>query len=105
MKMKTSDIAKALSIFVLAVLTVVFPKETADSTVNSINVCINSIIPSMFAFMVITTYIQDSGAYRFLFRPVMPLLKRIIRADERLLSIFLLSLIGGYPVGIKLLKE
>ena len=105
MKMKTSDIAKALSICVLAVLTVVFPKETADSTVNSINVCINSIIPSMFAFMVITTYIQDSGAYRFLFRPVMPLLKRIIRADERLLSIFLLSLIGGYPVGIKLLKE
>lgn len=105
MKTKIVDIAKALSICVLAVLTVVFPKETADSTVSSINVCVNSIIPSMFAFMVITTYIQDSGLYRILFRPLMPVLKRIIRADERILSVFLLSMIGGYPVGIKLLKE
>ena len=104
-KVKPSDMFKAIAICLFAVLTLIFPKETATSAVGSIDVCINSIIPSMFAFMVITSYIQSSGLYRVIFRPVLPLLKHIIRADDSILSIFLLSLIGGYPVGIKLLKE
>lgn len=104
-KVKISDILKSSFILILAVLTVIFPKETADSAVGSINICINSIIPSMFAFMVITTYIQSSCLYRVIFRPILPALSRIVRADDNILSIFLLSLIGGYPVGIKLLKE
>ena len=105
LKVKITDIIKALSICLLAVLTIVFPKETAASTVSSIDVCINSIIPSMFAFMVITSYIQSSGIYRVIFRPFLPVMRRIIHADDDILSIFLLSLTGGYPVGIKLLKE
>lgn len=105
LKEKIVQVSEAVLICGLAVLTLIFPKETADSAVSSINVCINSIIPSMFAFMCITTYIQDSGAYKIIFRPLMPMLKRIVHADERTLSIFLLSIIGGYPVGIKLLRE
>ena len=35
----------------------------------------------------------------------MPIMRRIIKADDCILSVFLLSLIGGYPVGMKLLRE
>ena len=104
-KVKPTEIIKALCVCILAVLTMVFPEETAASTVNSIDVCVNSIIPSMFVFMVITSYIQSSGIYRIIFRPIMPVLRRMIHADDDVLSIFMLSLVGGYPVGIKLLKE
>lgn len=102
---KTIQLIKAGAVCLLAALIIIFPRETAESTVNSINVCINSIIPSMFAFMVISAYVLSSGLYRFIFRPVMPVMKHIIKADEETISVFLLSLFGGYPVGVNLLKE
>ena len=102
---RTEQLIKAVLVCCLAALIMLYPSQAAAGTVRSINVCIESIIPSMFAFMVISTYIQSSGLYRIIFRPLMPLMKLLIRADESIISIFLLSLIGGYPVGIKLLKE
>ena len=105
LKERVSKIIRSFLIYTVASLILLFPTVAAESTVNSINVCLNSVIPSMFAFMVISTYIQNSGLYRTVFRPVFPLLKKIIKADDNILSIFLLSLIGGYPVGVKLLGE
>ena len=102
---KAEALIKAASISFIAVLVLAFPKETAASTVNSINVCLNSIIPSMFAFMVISDYILSSGMYRVIFRPVLPIMKKIIKADDETVSVFMLSLFGGYPVGVTLLRD
>lgn len=102
---KAPALLKAAAICFIAVLVVLFPSETAQSTVNSINVCLNSIIPSMFAFMVISDYVLSSGLYKVIFRPVLPFMKHIIRTDDETLSVFLLSLFGGYPIGVSLLKE
>ena len=96
---------KACAAVSAAALMTVYPEVTANSAVNSINVCISAIIPSMFAFMVLTGYICDSGIYPVIFRPVFWIMRRIIKADDRMISVFLMSMIGGYPVGVKLLKE
>lgn len=98
-------VIRSAAVLAAAVLILKYPSEASQSTVKSINVCINSIIPSMFAFMVLSTYIQTSGLYRILFRPVLFIMRKIIRADDTVISIFLLSLFGGYPVGLKLLSE
>lgn len=87
------------------VLFAVFSKEISESIVHSIYVCIEIIIPSMFAYMVISSYILSSSIHKTLFSPLYFLLNKIIRLDKQLFSVFSLSLIGGYPVGIKLLKE
>ena len=96
---------KAAAVTAFAVLILIYPSAAAESTVNSINVCINAIIPSMFAFMAISSYVQSSGLYRVIFRPVIFILRHIIKADDEILSVFLLSLFGGYPVGVKLLGD
>ena len=98
-------IPKAAAVTAFAVLIMVYPSAAAESTVNSINVCINAIIPSMFAFMALSSYVQSSGLYRVIFRPVLFILRHIINADDEILSVFLLSLFGGYPVGVKLLGD
>ncbi len=59
----------------------------------------------MFAFMAISAYIQNTGLYRIILRPLIFLLRPIIKADDNIISIFLLSLTGGYPVGVKLLRD
>jgi len=102
---KAMIIFKSIVILIISIIMLIFPKEILESTVESINNCINIIIPSMFSFMVISTYIISSGLYDFIFNPIYIITKRIIKLDKCLFSIFCLSLIGGYPVGIKLLKE
>ena len=59
----------------------------------------------MFAFMVVSTYVLSSGIYKILFKPIFLTIGRLFRLDEKTFSIFLLSLLGGYPVGIKLLSQ
>ena len=100
-----SKIIKAAGISAAAVLILIYPEVSASSAVNSINVCLSSIIPSMFAFMVITSYICSSGLYSIIFRPVLWLMRKVIKADDSIISVFLLSMFGGYPIGVKLLKE
>jgi hypothetical protein len=54
---------------------------------ESVMLCLDTVIPSLFAFLVLSTLIMSSG---------------ILRGQ---LPIFLMSLAGGYPVGAKLLSE
>ena len=102
---KVAGIIKTAAITAAAVIVLAFPEVSSESAVNSINVCLNSIIPSMFAFMVITSYICSSGVYTVIFRPFLWLLRKIIKADDSILSVFILSMFGGYPIGVKLLRE
>ena len=105
MKVRSVTILRSAAAVTAGALALFFPNEAAASAVNSIDVCLGTIIPSMFAFMAITTYILSSGVYRVIFRPVLWLARKIVKADDRILSVFLLSLFGGYPIGVKLLKE
>ncbi len=98
-------ISEAIALTAFAVILVAFSEALSECVVSSINVCINVIIPSMFAFMVISSYILSSGMYRIIFKPLYIILKPILPLSEEIFSVFCLSLIGGYPVGVKLLKE
>lgn len=96
---------KVILVLMYSIGAVLYANEASDSIVKNIFVCINVIIPSMFIFMVISSYILSSGLYRKLFSPLYYIFKRLLKIDESLFSVFFLSLIGGYPIGIKLLSE
>lgn len=104
-KMNIKKILEATAAAAIAILITAFSKESSASIVNSIHICVNAIIPSMFAFMAISSYIINSGLYKYISSPFYLLLKGVINLDRQSFSIFLLSLIGGYPTGIKLISE
>ncbi|MGN0451688.1 MAG: hypothetical protein ACI4FN_06225 [Acutalibacteraceae bacterium] len=62
------------------------------------------IIPSLFPFTACVLFIMKSGGAE-LFGFAAPFTKKIFHISPELFSIMLLSLIGGYPVGAKLLNE
>lgn len=105
MKNKIIVILKSAFAFLLLTLFIAFPKQMADSISESINVCLDIIIPSMFVIMVLSSYIIDEGIYKAIISPIYYLLKWLLPLNKELFSIFFLSLIGGYPTGIKLLRE
>lgn len=96
---------KACCAVTMIILLINFPESASQSVYDSMQVCIGTIIPSMFAFMTISTFIISEGLHDIIFRPLYFIFHRIIRLDRSTFGIFCLSLIGGYPVGIKLLRD
>lgn len=74
-------------------------KAVGDSVKKGILLCYNVIIPALFPFLVLTLLISKSGILLAL--PFPEKSKYFLKY----LGIFILSLIGGYPIGAKLISE
>lgn len=101
---------KALRKYLLAALAlcagagiVLFPGELSEAVRGSVGGCLEVVIPALFAFTVLAVYLQRSGLYRVALKPLTVPLSKLLRLPEELCAVFLLSNIGGYPVGAKLL--
>ena len=82
-----------------------FPQEIGQGVEKSIERCLDIIIPSMFIFMCLTTFITMSGAQSILSLPFKYISEKLFRLPGEGFAVFLLSLISGYPAGIKLVND
>lgn len=80
-------------------------KAAVEAARRSVETCLSVIIPSLFAFMVFSRIVIKSGIADTALFPFYKLSSFWFKGSRRDFSIFVLSLIGGYPVGISLLKE
>ncbi len=87
------------------ILSLIYSEKISLAIINSIERCLKIVIPSLFAFMVISSLIIKSGLHRYFSRPFRFISKYILHIDENLFSVFLMSFTGGYPIGIKNLAE
>ena len=71
----------------LGVILVLDSAGVAAAVTKSVQLCLNTIIPSLFAFLVLSTFVTSSG---------------LVNSDA---AIFIISMAGGYPVGAKLLSD
>ena len=95
----------ALIAAVICILLIIDSKQIIETAQRSVTVCLSVIIPSLFAFMVLSQIMVSAGIADILFFPIYKLSEFWFKGSRRQFSVFLLSLIGGYPVGIRLLKE
>lgn len=82
---------------------VFFSKEFSDGIKNGMNVSLNLVIPSLFIFMIFSNVIMNSNLCQIIAYPFRFLAKYVFKIDKQYLSIVILSLLGGYPIGAKLL--
>ena len=90
-----------LAVSVLIALTILFiyPKEVQKGICDGLGLCGEVIIPSLFPFMAIAGFISRTGAARILAMPIEWIMSPLFRLPKQASGTFLLSLIGGYPVG------
>ena len=63
--------------------------------------CGNILIPSLFPFMVLSSFIVTSGLAEYIGRFLSPVTKRLFHTNGVTGSVILLGLCGGFPVGAK----
>ncbi|WP_195542721.1 hypothetical protein [Massiliimalia timonensis] len=72
---------------------------------QGIHLCLNSLIPSLYFFMILSNLIMNSRLCQVLARPFRFLSRKVLHLDDSLFTIFLLSMLGGYPIGAKLVAD
>lgn len=102
---KLSGIAIAAAVIAYSAALLYFNKAVTEGVISTIRVCVNVIIPSLFPFMTASGIIISSGLYYKLSLPFSPVSRYVFHLRADLFSIFLISSIGGYPVGAKLLMN
>lgn len=98
---RTVNIFKAIGIFLLCIAALLFSKECSKGAENGIGLCLSTLVPSLFPFMVLASYITESGLAEKIGRHLSWLTKPLFGLDGCFASAILLSVTGGYPVGAK----
>lgn len=89
----------------IAMLILLEPAAVRTAVGTAVSSCLEVIIPSLFAFTAVAVYLQNSGLYRIVLKPLTKPLSVLMRLDEELCAVFILGNIGGYPVGGRLISE
>lgn len=103
MKKIKNYIAGSLAVL-YAFFLIAFVKDVTAAVLNSVKVCLEVMIPSLYAFIVISGFIVSSGLYAVLSKPFGLISRYIFRIPQEYFSVFLIGSVGGYPIGAQLLS-
>lgn len=93
-----------LALCYTAIFTLIFGSKGVSTGVKQgIETCLTLVIPSLFIFMVLGNIIVNSKLSTTIATPISPLCKRVFGLNAGLMSIVLVSLVGGYPIGARML--
>lgn len=91
-------------VFVFIFLLIMYPTISTNGIIAGLKVCVNIIIPSLFPFTVCILMLMKSGFY-IKNKKINIILYRCFGHDFDMFFVFLMSLVGGYPVGARLINE
>jgi len=78
---------------------VVFPQSSADAVQSALSLCVRVVIPSLFPFFALSSFMNESGVSNRLGRFAVPLMSRAFGLSGCGASALVLGMIGGYPIG------
>lgn len=103
-KKKSSKVFSALIAVVFILLITIFPDISSQGVSRGLIISANVIIPSLFPFMVCVLMLIKSGFY-IKNRLINNVLYAVFGHNFDMFFVYLLSMLGGYPVGARLINE
>lgn len=82
-----------------AVLLTVFAQDGKEGAAQGITLCLKTLVPSLFPFMAVTQFAVLSGLCGRIGRILNRVTSALFSLGGSFAAVFLLSMIGGYPVG------
>ncbi len=94
----------ALAAITAVVFVIVYISDITAAVLIAVERCLNVIIPSLFIMMVLSRYIVSKRLLDPL-EKLMYLPSKLMGFSPRLMTVFILSNIGGYPIGASMLSQ
>ncbi len=105
---KKSGITNFLFIFAILFLVIsiiIFPKNSVDAALDSVNVWLFIVVPSLFPFFIGAELLIHSGLIDFIGIALEPIMYPLFRVSGKGSFVFAMSVTSGYPVGASLVSE
>lgn len=98
-------ILSAFTVCTAAFILLKFPAISASGVKKGIDICLASLIPSLYPFMILTNYYAMSEISRIRIKTADKLCNFLFRLPGCCIAVILLSFVGGLPVGAKMSAE
>lgn len=88
--------------FALIILFVIFSGSCVPETRNAVMMFINTVLPTMFPFYVLSSIIISSGFMTRISRPLRSFTGRVLKLPSCSIAAILLGCLCGFPIGAKI---
>lgn len=92
-------------IIAFSILVLIYPEQTAQAISRGIDICMQSIVPSLLPFMVISCFAVKSGFADWIGKYTDKFCKIIFDLPGCCFSVILMGMCGGYLVGSKMAAQ
>lgn len=92
-------------VFAVGCMLLLFPEASAQGISDGIDLCLGTLIPSLYPFMVLSTFITQTGLLGRVPTIADKISMKLFRLKGSCLGAILLSMIGGLPLGCKTVSE
>ncbi len=100
-----SKISLVFLTIIVIVLIILFPELCTQGAKRGLLICGNVIIPSLFPFMVCVLILMRLKFMTPMFKFVSSFCNSVFGQSTDMFGAMVLSMLGGYPIGAKLIKE
>ncbi len=97
-------IVGTVSILIL-ICFIVLPSALISGATRGLLICSDVIIPSLFPFTAISLFLFNCGFMRYIEKALNPVSRKIFGLGGRAFCVVLISFVGGFPVGARLIDE
>ncbi|MBR3868092.1 MAG: hypothetical protein IKM66_02135 [Clostridia bacterium] len=104
-KYKFVNISVLVFVICIGGMLIVKKTQVADEVSRSLAVCGEVLIPSIFPFMMLSSFAIKSGVFGSINRISAPFMKKIFGLPAECFSCLFFGFIGGYPVGASIVSE
>ncbi len=80
---------------------ILYPEKIAQGVSNGITLCVSTIIPGLFPFMVFSSCFSKTALFHFVSNKADKITQKLFRVSGVGFSSVMLGLLGGYPIGAK----
>lgn len=91
-----------IAIFTSCYLLFSMPHAVGTGIKSGLSICFYTILPSLFPFMVLSSYIIKSDVLLPLYNALAPITRFLFKQNNCSVSVIFMGLIGGFPVGTKM---
>lgn len=103
-----NTIKSALKVLItigFAAVMVVKSEASFSAATEGVKLCVSTVIPSLLPFMAMSSFILKSDVFAFAEKALRKISCILFDLPKQSAMIFIMSLIGGFPVGAKLISE
>ena len=98
---RTAIVLESFAVISLCISLLIFSQSCSQGAVEGLKLCFGVLIPSLFPFMAISSFIVKSGLSHRFGKPFGFIMEKLFGLSSSFAPIILLSMIGGYPVGAR----